>query len=94
MGGFASGVAPLGTGLLVNALNASEGLDTTSRDYLGGVNFGLLAGGVISGASNAANLFRLNQQLALEEARSAFTASGGLHPDVLANSRPIVSGVD
>ena len=31
MGGFASGVAPLGTGLLVNALNASEGLDTTSQ---------------------------------------------------------------
>ncbi|CAA9297525.1 MAG: hypothetical protein AVDCRST_MAG68-145, partial [uncultured Gemmatimonadetes bacterium] len=44
------------------------------------------------GADNVANGARLNAALALEEATSIFTRSGGLQPSVIAGSRMVIPG--
>jgi hypothetical protein len=44
------------------------------------------------GSSNAANAVKLNAQLTYNEASSAFTASGTLHPDAVKNSETIIAG--
>jgi hypothetical protein len=45
-----------------------------------------------AGAESAINARLLAQQLTRQEASSVFTLGGGLHPEVLARSRPIIPG--
>jgi hypothetical protein len=56
-------------------LNDARGLDTTSRDYKGGVNVGILAGAAIGGAVNIVD------SLESEGGTVVVTVSASKHPE-------------
>jgi len=93
--GFVSGVAGEGYDFLpVPGADGHFDLENVAwNTAIGGVT-GPLGYRPPSGAANAANAPRLHDQLLHEEASSVFLPDGGLHPDVIADSRPIIPGSD
>jgi hypothetical protein len=83
---IAGGELIRGGALADEAVEITEGAEYTRGP------FGINVPRGTTGAESAVSARRLAQQLTRQEASSAFTPGGALHPEVLARSRPIIPG--